>query len=280
MVRRREFDERLVQHAESRGATVRTRVMVRGVTPNPDGTTTVATDGSDFRARVVVGADGADSLVARAVGLRDQRDANYTLALEIEAERVGGDAPDAIVDFALPRGYAWLFPKGKIWNVGVGTDDRAEFRHLRKHLADFQERYDLRFADSARPIGHKIPVWRGHEPLHRGGVVLVGDAAGVADPFFGEGIAYAIQTGHLAAESAIGYLRGDTLDLASYTEAVQTILAKDLRFWTVLSKVVYRAPSLALRVLSASRLAQRLADQAISGEKSFSHLWSPTASPP
>jgi len=280
MVRRPEFDARLVEHARDRGADVRTNAHVREVRLNPDRTTSVMSDGGEFRSRVVVGADGADSLVARSVGLRRGRDRDYTLALEIEGRGVGGVAPDAIVDFALPRGYAWLFPKGEVWNVGIGTDDRAEFRRLRQHLADFQARHGLRFDGPARPIGHKIPVWRGGEPLHKGGVVLVGDAAGVADPFFGEGIAYAIQTGRLAADAAVAFLRGDAPDLAGYTKAVQTILARDLRFWSVLSKIVYRAPNLALRALALSRLAQHLADQAISGDRSFSHLWSRASGPP
>lgn len=280
MVRRPEFDARLVEHARDRGADLRTDAPVRKVVENPDNTTTVVSEVGEFRARVVVGADGADSLVARSVGLRRDRDRQYTLALEVEASGAGDDTPDAIVDFAIPRGYAWLFPKGHVWNVGVGTDDRSEFRRLRQHLTAFQTRYGLRFDGPARPIGHKIPVWRGDEPLHRGGVVLVGDAAGVADPFFGEGIAYAIQTGRLAADAAFAYLRGDATDLSGYTEAVQTSLARDLRFWTILSKVVYRAPNLALRALALSRVAQRLADQAISGDKSFSHLWARDSSPP
>jgi flavin-dependent dehydrogenase len=103
--------------------------------------------------------------------------------------------------------------------------------------------------------------------------VLVGDAAGVADPFFGEGIAYAIQTGRFAADAVARFCAGDWSDLAGYTTAVQTVLGRDLRFWSILSRIIYRAPGLSVRLLASNRFFQTLADQAISGDKSFSKTW-------
>jgi flavin-dependent dehydrogenase len=246
---------------------------VRSVQPGPD-VASVETNHGTLRARVVVGADGADSAVARATGLRTKRDHHYTLALEIESAcPLGAPDGDALIDFALPRGYAWLFPKGEIANVGVGTDDRRQFRALRTHLAAFLKRHRLAFDGKPRIVGHKIPVWTGSEQLHRQNVVLVGDAAGVADPFFGEGIAYGIQTGRFAAAAAARFCAGDWEDLSGYTSAVQRVLGRDLRFWSVLGRVVYRAPALAIRLLAASQRFQTLADAAISGDKSFSKSW-------
>ncbi len=275
MVQRAAFDQRLVEHAVGRGARVATNTIVRSVTPgSADRMATVETDNGTLRARVVVGADGADSVVARTAGLRLHRDHHFTLALEIEAKRpTGVSETDALIDFALPRGYAWVFPKGDICNVGVGTDDRRHFRQLRKHLADFRKRHSLHFEGEPKIIGHKIPVWTGSEPLHRSNVLLVGDAAGVADPFFGEGIAYGIQTGRFAASAVARYCSGDWADLAGYSTAVQKVLGRDLRFWSILGQIVYRAPGLAIRLLAANRRFQSLADSAISGDKSFSHTW-------
>ncbi|MGH2460155.1 MAG: hypothetical protein ACRDIY_14970, partial [Chloroflexota bacterium] len=179
----------------------------------------------------------------------------------------------AMVDFSLRLGYAWFFPKGELSNVGIGTADRRQFRQLRRHLSDFIARNHFDFAQPPRIVGHKIPVWRGIEPLHQKNVVLAGDAAGVADPFFGEGIAYAIQTGRFAADAVARFLGSEWPDLSGYTTAVQSILGRDLRFWAILARVVFRAPSLSVLLLSSNRWFQRLADQAISGDKSFSKTW-------
>ncbi len=275
MVQRPAFDQRLVEHARARGAKLLTNHLVRRVTPGEGGeTASIETDRGEIRAAAVIGADGADSVVARGARLRVGRDRDYVLALEAEGPRPSVGLTDvAVVDFSLRRGYAWFFPKGDVSNVGVGTADRSQFRNLRRHLADFVDHNHFQFAQPPRVVGHKIPVWRGVEPLHRGNVVLVGDAAGVADPFFGEGIAYAMQTARFAADAIARFLGSDWTDLSGYTSAVQSILGRDLRFWTILAGLVYRAPSLSVLLLSHSRLCQRLADQAISGDKSFSKIW-------
>ena len=275
MVQRSAFDHRLTEHAVANGAHLMTGTAVRSVQAG-DGKllASVETNNGTFRARSVIAADGADSIVARSVGLRSQRDQSYILALEAEGARpVNAPPTDAIIDFSPHRGYAWYFPKGDICNVGVGTGDRQQFRQLRTLLSQFVQQHRFSFPETPRVVGHKIPVWRGKEPLHRGNVVLVGDAAGVADPFFGEGIAYAIQTGRFAAASVSQFCDRNWADLSGYTTAVQSVLARDLRFWSALSKLVYRAPSLSVLLLSSNGWFRRLADQAISGDKSFSKTW-------
>ncbi len=277
MVQRHAFDRRLLDHAVELGARFEPTAVVHGVTiGGPSDLATIETSRGRYQARAIVGADGADSVVARAVGLRPRREERFVLAIEAEAPRPDYvPETDALIDFGVSRGYGWLFPKGRWCNVGVGTDDRREFRRLRRHLADFLDRNQIQFRDSLRVVGHKIPTWRGAEPLHRGNAVLVGDAAGVADPFFGEGIAYAIQTGRFAAAAVGRFCAGDWPDLSGYTLAVQNVLARDLRFWSLLGRVVYRAPGLAVRALAASRRAQALADGAITGRLSFSRSWQP-----
>lgn len=275
MIQRAAFDRRLVEHAVARGAALAENVTVRQVEVAADGREArLETDRGVILARAVIGADGSDSVVARAIGLRLNRERRYMLAIEADGQRPVSTASDvAVIDFALHGGYAWYFPKGEVCNVGVGTSDRRLFPRLRGYLAGFLERHQLAFVDEPRVVGHKIPVWHGAEPLHHANVVLAGDAAGVADPFFGEGIAYAIQTGRYAADAVACYLPGAWPDLAGYTTAVQSMLARDLRFWSTLGKLVYRAPSVAVALLSSNRIFQRLADQAISGDKSFSKTW-------
>ncbi|MGH2461239.1 MAG: FAD-dependent monooxygenase, partial [Chloroflexota bacterium] len=88
MVQRAAFDQRLVEHAQTRGATLLAGPVVRRVIPGSGGSpATVETDRGLIRAGAVVGADGADSVVARGAGLRPRRDREYVLALEAEGPR-------------------------------------------------------------------------------------------------------------------------------------------------------------------------------------------------
>ena len=122
MVNRREFDARLGQVARERGATVREgEGVIKIETGDPSARyasgqalARVETDRGAYRARVVVGADGAESIVARQVGLRADRNRRYT-AFALEAEtRVARDVLDgALVDYRMPLGYGWIFPKGE-----------------------------------------------------------------------------------------------------------------------------------------------------------------------
>jgi len=237
---------------------------------------TLETARATYRARAVVGADGADSVVARLVGLRPRRESRYALALELEAEPAGPGLGDtAIVDFGLPHGYFWAFPKGDRCNVGVSAFrfDRDAFRGLRHQLDRMLAKHGLSFPSSPRLHGHKLPIWSGREPLDAGPVLLAGDAAGLVDPLFGEGIAFALRSGQLAADAIAARLSGKVESLDGYTRTVHATLGRDLDAMGKLAALVYWSPSLALGVLRAVRPFQTIAAQVISGERNLSKAW-------
>jgi geranylgeranyl reductase family protein len=272
MVRRPEFDRRLAERAVGAGAVLRDDEMVRSIEVGP--LTTVRTDRGTYRARSVIAADGAESPIARQLGLRPRRDKRVVVALETEVE-----ADDltlngrALVDFDVPHGYAWVFPKGDVFNVGIGSFDASSFPTLRRRLNEFIGESGLRLRGEPRVVGHRIPIGGVAEPLHSGNVVLVGDAAGVADGLFAEGIAYALQSATIAAREVGALLDGGSADLSSYTRQVQRTLLRDLRAWSAIGSIVYRFPALSMRLLRRSRRGQRLAAATIAGDRSLSKLW-------
>jgi len=206
MMTRAEFDELLARHAEKAGA----RLMERTEAVAPiqeDGWVTGATikgeDGEErtVRARFVIAADGASSRFASQAGVR--RDASKPLGIAARryyrVERHPGPWLEVWMDLregddTILPGYGWLFPlaDGSI-NVGAG---------LMNTFRDFKDLSAQRVLDA---FWRMLPAeWNVNETSAEGrvlsGMLVVGDAAGLVNPFNGEGIAYAMESGELAGE--------------------------------------------------------------------------------
>jgi geranylgeranyl reductase family protein len=198
-VRRVNFDEWLWESALAAGAEGHAGERVEHLEAIHGGYA-VRTSRGTYRARFVIGADGAKGMTARWLGLRT---AWRGAALEIEGP-VAAAVYDRFRDACLvepggiPWGYAWVIPKGEgILNVGVGS-----FRPKGLGLTGLLAAYVARRALPAGPVlAHPLPFrWRS-TPLSRDGVYLVGDAGAVMDPFSAEGIYHALVTGTWAAEA-------------------------------------------------------------------------------
>lgn len=267
MVFRGELDLRLLEQASQAGAQVRQGEPAEAIL---GGGRVVSTTRGEYQARGLVGADGWRSLVARSLGLENPRQP-WLRGLHLEGPLRGERREEAVLDFVHPGGYAWLFPKGDSVNVGICT--RGKGRDLRPRLESFLHREGLALAGPATYHSWPTPVGGSFRPLHRGSTLLVGDAAGLADPLLGEGLAYAIMSAQLAAGAINDYLRGEAQDLAPYSEAIRRTLHRDLRPLALGAAGFYRLPRLCLACLRASPRLQTLAFQIVSGRRSPSGLW-------
>ena len=103
------------------------------------------------------------------------------------------------------EGYAWSVRKGDFLNVGIGRRGHVGFtRHVEDFMAFLERRHTLTPGSSARWHGHAYMAWgAGARPLIADGVLVIGDAAGLAYPASGEGIKPAIESGRRAAETLI-----------------------------------------------------------------------------
>jgi len=273
MVCRRDFDHFLAERAAAAGADLRDGVRVQGIEDTGDGRPPLLrTASGTVRAELVIAADGAESLVARQTGLRPPRSAAAMVALEVEG---AGESPlgqTALLDYGLPRGYAWVFPKGDRLNVGLTSYDPRLAPRLRDLLERFVQTAGVRFHAAPRAVGHRIPTWGPGLPLERGRVLLAGDAAGLADPFFGEGIAYALLSGRLAARAADARLAG-RVAAGAYSRALRLALGPPRRRLGTLAAVVYRWPRLSLLALRLLPVTRDVAMQVVTGSGADARLW-------
>jgi flavin-dependent dehydrogenase len=256
-IRRREFDDYLLRRS---GA----RLMA------PAALTSLRRDGGwvvndGIRARLVVGAGGHFCPVAKLTGAKPSRE-NAVVAQEAEFEmdapqqtgcRVRPDTPELYFCADL-KGYGWCFRKNNFLNIGLGRMDQ---HRLSEHVAAFVDWLKLTgriaFDVPSALLGHAYLLYGVSErKLVDEGILLIGDAAGLAYQQSGEGIRPAIESGLLAAQ-AIWEARGDYSreSLGGYGKLLARRLGTSGQDWA--SRIGQRLPSAWIGALGRRLLGAR-----------------------
>ena len=223
---RLDFDDLLARNAVKAGARLHEQTTVTG--PMLDdrsgrvvGVTARTADGpqTTFRAPLVVAADGGSTRLSLALGLRRREDRPMGVAYRTyyRSPRHRDDWLESHLelwdrstghDDLLP-GYGWVFGVGDgTSNVGLGilntsaAFQKVDYRDLmRRWVAAMPPEWGFNDDTMTQPIrGAALPMGFNRTPHYTRGALLVGDAGGMVNPFNGEGIAYAMESGQLAAE--------------------------------------------------------------------------------
>lgn len=216
---RPEFDPILLAQAEQAGAEVRLQANVTRVGGNEVMTKT----GEVYRARVIIGADGPRSRVGKQLGFAR----NSALAPAYTTQVTGdfGDICEMWFGDLAPGGYAWMFPKGKQANVGLGIQTRKRGIKATDLLRAFCTKRGWEAGDIT---GGLIPVGGPIPRTQRANHLLVGDAAGQVMATNGGGIPIALTCGRIAGEVAATHVREGT-DLVEYEKRWRALLGKPLK---------------------------------------------------
>jgi len=274
LVSRSRFDKFLADKAVEAGATLMDGAPVSGVGRDGDLQVVESAEGR-LSAKVVVGADGVNSVVSGRVRPKLTQD---ELASTIEAEirmdpsEIEGRYAsflDVYFGNSVGAGYGWVFPKRDHVSVGLGSLLRM-FKNPKKKFMGFLEKRGLSQDVELHP--HLIPLGNPSREVVSDGIILVGDAAGYADPMTGEGIYHAIHSGKLASDTIVrAFGKNDFRRefLRTYHEECRRAFSEEFRRARKASFVVYGMPWLSYPLIIGNNPVLEKYVDVLTGEMTY-----------
>lgn len=252
LVTRSKLDHFLLDRARETGTQVHTGEKVLEITEGDH--VSVRTANSVYSSRFLIIASGAQGSLKHTVRRKDKKN-EYGICIVTEVPE-DNEAIDKYIKNAVElrfgvagMGYGWIFPHNAYFSVGTGglasrmQDPRGT---MRKYLKDngFNGEYQFN--------GHVIPCGGHKRDLVRGRSMLVGDAAGFVDAFTGEGLAYAIRSGRIAAEvvaEALDHENGPA-HLKQYEKRCYADFGTHLRYSLIFASIMHRFPERAFNAFT------------------------------
>jgi geranylgeranyl reductase family protein len=256
VIPRLQLDQWIFDAARRAGVHFVENCRFKNVHHHPDAITAVVEQGkqtSRIRARLLIGADGSNSVVARTLRGHTPPDHDRIVAVRAYYENVATphDCCDLYFSSDSFPGYCWLFPTGEgTANVGVGLASQtvpAGKRALKSLLQQLTEQdkalgQRLRHAKvMGKVAGWPLTTYDHRQRIVWDRVMLTGDAAGLINPLNGEGIQYALLSGRWAAYYAIQGLYHDQLSkqrLHAYAQTVENELRYDMAISNMIVQLI------------------------------------------
>lgn len=256
-VKRETFDKLLLDKAIEAGAEVQQNMEVVDVIESSNQVEAYTRDGERFTGKYLVGADGVNSKVARTSGIMKRWD-QEAIGLCMEAAVPMDDSEIERITLApyesericiqiyfggLEHGYAWCFPKKGEMSLGMGClmpfakdlkDAWGKFIH------EFEETYSVDL-DMSQETAWRVPLAGPIDNTISERIMLVGDAAGFVSPATGEGIYYAIDTGHIAAEAVARTLKGNADGTREYQRRWKEGIGKEMDAANFLANLLFNS---------------------------------------
>lgn len=272
MVQREQFDNFLMQQATNQGVEFKDGVEVTGVSLEND-TWQVQTSDGIFAGKYLIAADGANSIVAKLLGL-DETQKIAAASLQVPGEVSGRRKTMAFFDFgSLKNGFMWCFPKADGYSLSAAyvRNPKGKADELKKQLNKYAELFDLD-PSQGQYAEHPLNLWQKDRPLHSDRILLVGEAAGIVDPLIGEGIRPAMFTGVQAAAAVSSALSGNANALGNYTETINQEWGANLAKADFLASLFFKAPKIAYKLGVKRPAAGQLMGKILCGELSYSQI--------
>ena len=272
IVRRESLDQLLAQQASQAGAQCLNGIEITAIVRDADYWTVTANDGRHWQGRAVVIADGSGSPWPQRFGLGPKQiQTATTMSVRLEGQGSMADGTTRFEFGLVKQGFAWAFPIAGGVNIGVGSFIGKQDADPDDVLAQLLP--DLGFpADAGIRQRGQLRIWNGHHRLDADGIVVVGDAASLCDPFLAEGLRPALMSGCEAAHHLDLWLRGEQPNLRGYSEAMRKRWGDSMAWGKRIAQVFYRFPGVGYQLgIKRPTAPQRIA-QILSGEMGYGDI--------
>ena len=270
MVMRDEFDYLLTQQAQEAGAVVIDTQRVSSIEILFDHAR-VTTDTDIYKGKILVGADGANSVVAKKLDLTKGLEFLVGMEAKVTVSNNTMNQWDSYIGMDLGcirKGYSWVFPKKEHLSIGI-VGPLAQTKRMKAICQNYIDSLNLGSYQINNFRGHFLPTRRDTSPIQRERSLLLGDAAGLVDPLSGEGIYYAIKSAQLAAPVIAQNLRNNTTDLQKYQQMVNSEISPELKVAHTLWKLFSWFPRPCFSCLRRSDRLWESSCRLVRGEKSY-----------
>lgn len=282
MVQRKNLDKHLFEAALNAGVHYFPNTTLKKIGQTSKQVLIELHDKQKLQTQYLIGADGASGTTAKQAGWQKIKKMQSP-AIDAEVvlkEPLATKLKQTRFDFdVVKHGYGWVFHKDDHFSIGLGIFQSLSNHQNEMSLPELLEDYSAFLGITSKDIisikrkGFVIPTNYLSEGATKGRVLLVGDAAGLADPLTAEGISAALMSGRMAA-NAIIKANTDNIDAAKlYQQSLEAELLIDLRMSEKLSSLLYKYTGLTKLILRArQKKATRAISKIFTGEARFSHL--------
>ena len=274
MTERANFDHFLIQKACEKGAKLIEECCVLNFQRNQNELEVNTTKGN-FKASFVIGADGANGIVARKLFSSESPKPCPAIECEVYVSKEKYVQHSRLTRFDMDAshgGYGWIFPKNDHLSIGICTLNKSKKSKLKAELEKYMEDLDLGTPERIEQAAYVIPVKR-RQQLVSDRTFLVGDAAGLADPLTAEGIANAVISGKLAAQALLKSRLDPGLAKETYLKEMEDQILAELKVANVVARLFYR--HFHLRKLFLSKVGNSFAEslsKVASGEETYQQI--------
>lgn len=275
MVQRDKFDNFLTQKALSAGAALAEGESVTDISFGPSYVSVNTDTDNIFTGKIIVGADGARSIVAKKLNLGKDFlvDVGIESELLVSPSKLASFKGKAKIDWGtIPGGYCWIFPKADVLSVGIGAPPQMG-KSFNIFFKQWLEYNDLSESDTSQQKGHVLKFRTNlQSPISADRAILLGDAAGLIDRLSGEGLFYAIKSAQIAAPIIQEVLTTSNYDLIhKYDVEINRELMTELKAAENLLKLFNFVPGGIHKFLKKDRPWNAVA-RILRGEKTYASL--------
>tara|TARA_Y100001968_G_scaffold107986_1_gene97620 strand:+ start:8120 stop:9256 length:1137 start_codon:yes stop_codon:yes gene_type:complete len=273
IVCREKLDEFLQEQAINAGAEVFKPFKVTQLKKTSHAWQAFSQDGDQIEAKAVIIADGSNSPWPKIYGLGPKKQ-HHASTISVRLEGRGNLKQEATrFEFGLVKhGFAWAFPMRGGINLGIGTflgqDSKLNSNDLLEKLLPSMG-FDSNAGERKEA---SLRVWNGHSNLHGEGIIAIGDAASLCDPFLAEGLRPALLSGCQAAICINQWLQGDIEDLSLYTKVMKSKWGNSMAWGKRISQVFYRFPKVGYQLGIKRPTAPKRIAQILSGEMGYEDI--------